>query len=115
MRHPSQADLVQVRTWATGIAGAATDGAGASPPWMTTSSPLLTSEFVRPRLERVTRSRTISLEPGAVDDSGGQERLGWSWDVRMGAGDSGAPERCGWSWRPRMGAAASSVGHTALG
>ena len=104
MRYPSQADLVQVRTWASGIAGATTDGAGASPPWMTTSSPLLTSEFVRPRLERVTRSRLISLEPGAVDESGAQERSGWSWGVRMGAGDPGAPERSGWSWRACMGA-----------
>jgi hypothetical protein len=107
MRYPSQADLVQVRTWAPGIAGATTDGAGASPPWMTTSSPLLTSEFVRPRLERVTRSRMISLESGAVDESGAQERSGWSWGVRMGAGDPGASERSGWSWRARMGAGSS--------
>ena len=104
MRYPSRADLVQVRTWASGIAGATTDGAGASPPWMTTSSPLLTSEFVRPRLERVTRSRAISLESGAVDESGAQERSGWSWGVRMGAGDPGASERSGWSWRACMGA-----------
>jgi hypothetical protein len=107
MRYSSQADLVQVRTWVSGIAGATTDGAGASPPWMTTSSPLLTSEFVRPRLERVTRSRTISLGSGAVDESGAQERSGWSWGARMGAGDPGAPERSGWSWRACMGAGAS--------
>src|SRR4051794_5396211 len=104
MRYPSRDDLVQVRTWASGIAGTTTDGAGASPPWMTTSSPLLTSEFVRPRLERVTRSRRISLGSGAVDESGAQERSGWSWGVRMGADDPGAPERSGWSWRARMGA-----------
>jgi hypothetical protein len=104
MRYSSHADLVQVRTWASGIAGATTDGAGASPPWMTTSSPLLTSEFVRPRLERVTRSRMISLGSGAVDESGAQERSGWSWGACMGAGDPGAPERSGWSWRACMGA-----------
>ena len=107
MRYPSRADLVQVRTWASGIAGATTDGAGASPPWMTTSSPLLTSEFVRPRLERVTRSRTISLESGAADESGAQKRSGWSWGVRTGAGDPQASERSGWSWRVCMGAGSS--------
>ena len=109
MRYPSQADLVQVRTWVTGIAGATADGAGASPPWMTTSSPLLTSEFVRPRLERVTRSRRISLEPGAVDESRVPERSGWSWDVRMGADVSAASARSGWSWDVRMGADGSGV------
>ena len=62
MRHLSQADLVQIRTWATGINGATADGAGASPPRMTTNSPSPTSELVRPRLERATRSRNLSPE-----------------------------------------------------
>jgi len=107
MRYSSRADLVQVRTWATGIAGATADGAGVSPPWMTTSSPSLTSEFVRPRPERVTRSRILSLGPGAVDEPPVPERSGWSCDVRMGVDVPGAPARNGWSWRVRMGAGSS--------
>ena len=74
-----------------GIAGATTDGAGASPPWMTTSSPLLTSEFVRPRLERVTRSRRISLESGAVDESGCTGEIWLELGVRMGAATPAPP------------------------
>ena len=109
MRYSSRADLVQVRTWASGIAGATADGAGASPPWMTTSSPSLTSEFVRPRPERVTRSRNDSLGSGAVDEHRVPERSGWSWDVRMGTGP-GAPERNGWSWRARTLAGPSGDG-----
>src|SRR5262249_40314661 len=74
------------------------------PPWMTTNGPSFTSDLVGPLLGRATRSRIISLEQGADDESGSPERSGWSWRLRMGAEprDEGRPsERAGWSWRGR--------------
>jgi hypothetical protein len=102
---PSAAGLlVHVRTRATGIVGATADGAGLSLPWMTTNGPSFASDLVRPRLGCDTRSRDVSPEPGAKDESGTPERSGWSWRVRMGAdltGDGRLSERAGWSWRAR--------------
>jgi len=110
---PPHGALVEVRTCSTGIVGATADGAGLSPPWMTTNGPSFTFDLVRPLLGRATRSRIISLEHGADDESGTPERSGWSWRVRMGAepqDESRPSERAGWSWCVRTYVRASGDG-----
>jgi hypothetical protein len=71
---------------------------------MTTNGPSLASDLVRPLLERVTRSRMISLEQRADDECCAPERSGWSWRLRIGAQPPNPrepSERAGWSWRVR--------------